>query len=180
MHGMVGDDASVYKETQDNKHSKYFNIFPVLTSNIEMRSTLILFAVGTAIACVSAGGYGGGYGMNVGYGGIGGYGQSNYLGNTGYYQYMHQKPMYYALQPQVVTYGQGSGSGNLFGGGGSGGSGNLFGGGGYGNVYGGGVGGGSDLGAIIPIIIIFVLLAVFAPVLIGSLVSSNDVLFSDS
>ena len=119
-----------------------------------MRSTLILFAVGTAIACVSAGGYGGGYGMNVGYGGIGGYGQSNYLGNTGYYQYMHQKPMYYALQPQVVTYGQGSGSGNLFGGGGSGGSGNLFGGGGYGNVYGGGVGGGSDLGAIIPIIII--------------------------
>ena len=103
-----------------------------------------MFAVGTAIACVSAGGYGGGYG------GIGGYGQSNYLGNTGYYQYMHQKPMYYALQPQVVTYGQGSGSGNLFGGG----SGNLFGGGGYGNVYGGGVGGGSDLGAIIPIIII--------------------------
>ena len=107
-----------------------------------------MFAVGTAIACVSAGGYGGGYG------GFGGYGQSNYLGNTGYYQYMHQKPMYYALQPQVVTYGQGSGSGNLFGGGGSGGSGNLFGGGGYGNVYGGGVGGGSDLGAIIPIIII--------------------------
>uniref|UniRef100_A0A8W8HY48 Uncharacterized protein n=1 Tax=Magallana gigas TaxID=29159 RepID=A0A8W8HY48_MAGGI len=33
------------------------------------------------------------------------------------------------------------------------------------------------VGAIIPIIIIFVLLAIFAPVLIGSLVSSNDALF---
>ncbi|XP_061174457.1 glycine-rich protein-like [Saccostrea echinata] len=123
-----------------------------------MKASLVVSVLLGVVACVSAGGYGGG-GVGHGHG-------------FGYQQFAVQRPVYYQLQQQpVVTYGVqgfgntgGSNSGNLFGG---------YGGGGYG----GGLGVGSNTGSIIPIIIIFVLLAIFAPLLIASLTSSNDAFY---
>uniref|UniRef100_A0A8W8HXU3 Uncharacterized protein n=2 Tax=Magallana gigas TaxID=29159 RepID=A0A8W8HXU3_MAGGI len=130
----------------------------VFTTAYKMKVAVVLLAFG--FACVSAGSYGG-QGHGMGYQHYAQYVQP---------QYIQPRPQYAQVQyyqPVGANVG-GSGSGNLLGG-----SGSL--GGGYGGGIGGGIGGGS--GAIIPIIIIFVLLAIFAPVLIGSLVSSNDALF---
>ncbi|XP_078315801.1 uncharacterized protein LOC111128095 [Crassostrea virginica] len=86
----------------------------------------------------------------------GGYGGgANYLNYQQYYRPAYAQVQYY--QPGYA-YVQPS-----FGGLGPVGSGNLF--------------AGSDTGSIIPIIIIFFLLAFFAPLLIGSLASSNNALW---
>uniref|UniRef100_A0A8W8HYT7 Uncharacterized protein n=1 Tax=Magallana gigas TaxID=29159 RepID=A0A8W8HYT7_MAGGI len=66
-----------------------------------------------------------------------------------YYQPAYLKTSY--VQPSYLGYGN-TGSGL-----------NLF--------------NGSDAGSIIPIVIIFLLLAFFAPLLIGSLASSNEALW---
>ncbi|XP_078316073.1 uncharacterized protein LOC111127866 isoform X2 [Crassostrea virginica] len=80
-----------------------------------------------------------------------------------------------AMQPQVqyaqVQYYQPVSYGTVGGTGGTGGSG-LF---DSGNLSGGG-----GSGSILPLILIFVLLAVFAPVLIGSLASSNTAVFNST
>eukprot|EP00105_Crassostrea_gigas_P029602 XP_011451593.1 PREDICTED: uncharacterized protein LOC105345215 [Crassostrea gigas] len=79
-------------------------------------------------------------------------------------QIYRQQTQMYARQPYVqyayaqpqVAYGQAGGSGGLLG------------------------QSGAAAGSIIPIVIIFVIIAILAPVLIGSLVSSNDVVYSNS
>ncbi|XP_062614908.1 glycine-rich protein-like isoform X2 [Saccostrea cucullata] len=120
-----------------------------------MKFTLALSVLLGVVACIYAKGYGG---FGAGYG--------------GYQQFAYRAPqMYYQVRQQPVVYGPAYGGGGLGSGGSN--SGNLFGGGGYGA----GIGGGSNLGAIVPIIIIFVLLAIFAPLLIASLASSNEAFF---
>ncbi|XP_048735285.1 uncharacterized protein LOC125650807 isoform X2 [Ostrea edulis] len=118
-----------------------------------MKAAVALLAALGFVACVSAGSYGG-----VGVRTAPAYNYMQYQARPMYYAM--RQPMYYGVQQ-----GGGSGSGNLLGG-----SGNMFGAGGYG-------GGGSDMGSVLPILLVFLMLAIFAPLLIGSLASSNEALF---
>ncbi|XP_061174460.1 uncharacterized protein LOC133183531 [Saccostrea echinata] len=126
-----------------------------------MKAVLSFLALLGAAVCVYAGGYGGGHygGKTVAYPHYQQYQQFYRPAYAQYSQY-YAKPAYAQLQyvqPSYVAVGGGQGIG--FGGG----SGNLF--------------GGSNTGSIIPIIIIFVLLAIFAPLLIASLASSNEAFY---
>ncbi|XP_062614905.1 serine, glycine and glutamine-rich protein-like [Saccostrea cucullata] len=125
-----------------------------------MKAVLSLLAVLGAVVCVYAGSYGGGYGGKSVYPQVQQYAyQQTYRPATTQYAQYYAKPTYAKLQyvqPSYVAVGGGPSVG--FGGG----SGNLLGGSG---------------GSIIPIIIIFVLLAIFAPLLIASLTSSNEAFF---